>query len=107
MTVAYCQMQNEVKSSQPTIYVSRLAMEAKIVDQILQVFLRDGRIIAVPLDWFSFLVDATPAQRANVEIQSGGAELYWPEIGVSLSVLGLLAGSDPCSYCWYRTSHFG
>jgi hypothetical protein len=81
-------------------------MKVQIVDQMLQVFLRDGRIISVPLDWISFLKGATPAQRANVEIQAEGENLYWPEIGAYLSVIGLLAGSDPCSNCWFRISHF-
>ncbi len=70
-------------------------MDVKVVDQMLQVCLRDGRIIVVPLDWISLLSEATPNQRANVEIQDGGASLYWPETGAYLSVTGLLAGSDP------------
>lgn len=106
MTIEYCEIKEKLVSRQPVFYVSTLAMEVKIVDQMMQVFLRDGRIISVPLDWISFLSDALPEQRANVEIQAGGANLSWPEIGASLSVMGLLAGSDPCSNCWYRTSHF-
>ena len=78
----------------------------KIVDQMLQVLLRDGRIISVPLDWISILNGATLAQQANVEIQDGGATLYWPETGACLPVMSLLAGSDPCSNCWYRISYF-
>ena len=106
MNVAYCEIKEKVIPRQPVYYVSVLAMDVKIVDQMLQVCLRDGRIIVVPLDWISFLNDATPNQRANVEIQAGGASLDWPETGVYLSVTGLLAGSDPCSNCWYRISHF-
>jgi hypothetical protein len=106
MNVEYCEIKEKVIPKQPVYYVSALAMDVKIVDQMLQVFLRDGRIISIPLDWISFLSDATPNQRADVEIQAGGANLYWPETGASLSVMSLLAGSDPCSYCWYRVSHF-
>ena len=106
MTVGYCEIKEKIISRQPVYYVSALAMEVKIVDQMLQVCLRDGRIIGVPLDWISFLSGSTPAQQVNVEIQDGGASLCWPEIGANLSIIGLLAGSDPCSNCWYRISHF-
>ncbi len=106
MSTAYCEIKEKVLSEQPVFYVSTLAVEAKIVDKMLQVYLRDGRIISVPLDWISLLNDATPTQRAHVEIREEGANLYWPETGAYLSVMGLLAGSDPCSNCWYRVSHF-
>jgi hypothetical protein len=106
MSVEYCEMKEEVVIRRPVFYVSTLAMEVKIAGQMLQVFLRDGRIIAVPLDWISFLHGATSMQQANVEILAGGANLYWPEIGASITVTGLLAGSDPCSNCWYRVSHY-
>jgi Protein of unknown function (DUF2442) len=106
MTIEYCELKEKVVTKQPVFYVSTLATEVKIVDQMLQVFLRDGRIVSAPLDWISFLKSATPSQRADVEIQDGGATLLWPETGACLSVMGLLAGSDPCSNCWYRVSHF-
>jgi hypothetical protein len=106
MTVTNCEIKEKVVSKQPVYYVSTLAMDVKVVDRMLQVFLRDGRIIAVPLDWISFLYDASPTQQTNIEIQDGGANLYWPEIGVALSVMSLLAGSDPCSNCWYRVSYY-
>lgn len=106
MTIEYCETNEKIVSRQRFVHVSALAVEVKIVDQMLQVFLKDGRIIAVPLEWFSTISDATPEQRANVEIQAGGANLCWPEIDAYISVMGLLTGSDPCSYCWYRTSHF-
>jgi hypothetical protein len=107
MAVEYCQIMDQVVTQQPARFVSGLAAEAKVVDQMLQVSLRDGRIISIPLEWVPFLADATHEQKRRVAIQSGGAELHWPDIGASLPILGLLAGSDPCSYCWYRTSHFG
>ena len=106
MTIDYYVMKQEVVTKQPVFYVSSLAMEVKIVDQMLQVHLRDGRIISVPLDWISILNRATPAQRTNVEIRDDGATLYWPEAGACLPVMSLLAGSDPCSNCWYRVSYY-
>jgi hypothetical protein len=106
MTLEYCEIKENIIARQPVYYVSALAMDVNTVDEMLHVSLRDGRKLAVPLDWIPFLQGATPAQRANVEVQDGGASLYWPEMGADLSVTGLLAGSDPCSNCWYRISHF-
>jgi hypothetical protein len=106
MTIEFCEIEEKIVSKLPVYYVSALAVEVKIVDQMMQVSLRDGRIISAPLDWISFLNDATSTQRADVEIQDGGASLYWPEIGAYLSIVGLLAGSDICNNCWYRVSHF-
>ena len=107
MAAEYCQIMDRVVTHQPVRFVSGLAMEAKVVGEMLQVSLRDGRIVSLPLDWFPFLAGATTEQQTKVAIQSGGDELLWPEIGASLPIVQLLAGSDPCSFCWYRTSHFG
>jgi hypothetical protein len=68
MTVGYCEIKEKIISRQPVYYVSALAMEVKIVDQMLQVCLRDGRIISVPLDWISLLHDAAPEQKVNLEV---------------------------------------
>ncbi len=57
----------------------------------LWVDLADGRTIAVPLAWFPRLLRATPDQRAQVEISSGG--LHWDALDEDISVAGLLAGT--------------
>ncbi|HEY3393696.1 MAG TPA: DUF2442 domain-containing protein, partial [Lacipirellulaceae bacterium] len=46
------------------------------------------------LNWFWFLRDATPQQRANYEIGGGGVGLHWPDLDEDLSVAGLMAGVD-------------
>lgn len=51
--------------------------------------LSDGRIIGVPLAWFPRLLNATPAQRAQVE--PGSHRLHWETIDEDVSVAGLLA----------------
>ena len=71
-----------------------LAKTVKFEDEMLHVFLTDGRIISVPLIWFPLLHEATPEQRAHYEIGGGGVSLHWPEIDEDLSVAGLLAGAD-------------
>jgi len=52
--------------------------------------LTDGRTIGVPLAWFPRLLNATPAQRAKVEL--GRTGLHWEELDEDISVAGLLAG---------------
>jgi hypothetical protein len=52
--------------------------------------LSDGRTLAVPLAWFPRLMDATPEQRAHVEISPQG--LHWDELDEDISVQGLLEG---------------
>ena len=59
------------------------------------VSLSDGRTIAAPLDWFPRLLEATPEQRAQVELSSGG--LHWESIDEDISVADLLAGKPDLS----------
>ena len=56
----------------------------------LWVCLSDGRTISVPLAWFPRLLDATPEQRAMVELSQSG--LHWEALDEDISVAGLLAG---------------
>ncbi len=59
-------------------------------DDTLWVSLTDGRTIAAPLTWFPRLLEAAPAQRAQVELSKGG--LHWEALDEDISVAGLLAG---------------
>ena len=59
-------------------------------DDQMWVSLTDGRVIGVPLAWFSRLRTATPAERAAVEISPFG--LHWEALDEVISVAGLLAG---------------
>ena len=61
---------------------------------MMHVFLRDGRIISVPVIWFPVLCEATPEQRSSYEIGGGGISLHWPGIDEDLAVANLLAGAD-------------
>ncbi|ARQ02053.1 DUF2442 domain-containing protein [Pseudorhodoplanes sinuspersici] len=59
-------------------------------DYTMWVELTDGRTIGVPLAWFPRLLQATPAQRARVELSR--TDLHWEEIDEDISIAGLLAG---------------
>ncbi len=56
----------------------------------LHVRLSDGREIAVPLEWFPRLRDATPEQRAAWELIGQGIGIHWVTLDEDLSVAGLL-----------------
>jgi hypothetical protein len=71
-----------------------LATLVKFRDELMEVYLADGRIISVPVIWFPLLHEATSAQREHYEIGGGGTSLHWSEIDEDISIAGLLAGAD-------------
>lgn len=56
----------------------------------LRVILADGRELAVPLQWFPRLRDATPEQRANWRLIGRGQGIHWVDLDEDISVAGLL-----------------
>jgi Protein of unknown function (DUF2442) len=73
---------------------SAIAELLKFTDEMMQVYLADGRILSVPLIWFPALHAASPEQREQYRIGAGGRGLHWPDLDEDLSVAGLLAGAD-------------
>ena len=65
------------------------AMSVTFDEENMWVELTDGRTLGVPLAQFPRLLQATPAQRARVELS--GIGLHWNEIDEDISVAGLLA----------------
>jgi len=59
-------------------------------EHTMWVDLTDGRTLGVPLAWFPRLLNATPAQREQVELSRVG--LHWEDIDEDISIAGLLAG---------------
>ena len=59
----------------------------------LQVELKDGRSISVPLNWYPRLLRASSEERRNWQISSGGYGIHWPDIDEDLSSEGLLRGA--------------
>lgn len=72
-----------------------LAEAIRFDDDSLWVDLNDSRTLGVPLAWFSRLLQATPEQRAAVEISYGG--LHWAELDEDIFIAGLLAGRGDLS----------
>ena len=59
----------------------------------LTVWVDDGRIISLPLDWYPSLKSASPAQRSRWRKSGAGHGIHWPAQDYDLSVAGLLAGA--------------
>ena len=57
---------------------------------LLRVTLADGRELAVPLEWFPRLRDATPKQRSHWRFIGRGQGIHWPELDEDISVASLL-----------------
>ena len=67
--------------------------DVQIGEDLLSVYLQDGRIISVPLAWYPRLFNASEAQLQIWEIAGGGYGIHWPEIDEDLSTEGLLRGA--------------
>lgn len=67
-----------------------LITEVSFEDEVLRVFLSDGREIRVPLEWFPKLRDASPEARAHWRLIGKGIGIHWPDLDEDLSLEGLL-----------------
>ncbi len=65
-------------------------VNARVRAGLLEVRLRDGRQIAVPLEWFPRLAHGTPGEWKNYELSYEG--IHWPDLNEDVSVEGLLQG---------------
>ena len=66
------------------------ATAVRFDDDTMWVDLTDGRTLGVPLAWFPRLLNATPEQRARVELSRTG--LHWEELDEDISIAGLIGG---------------
>ena len=66
------------------------ATAVRFDEHTMWVELTDGRTLGVPLAWFPRLLNATPAQREQVELSRVG--LHWENLNEDISIAGLLAG---------------
>jgi hypothetical protein len=69
------------------------AQDVSVTEDELEVWLSDGRRIAVPLVWYPRLLQATAEQRGNWQLLGDGQGIHWPDCDEDLSVEGLLRGS--------------
>jgi hypothetical protein len=65
-------------------------IDIKRADGKIVVTLADGRVIAHPLAWYPWLMNATPEQFANYT--ANPTTIYWPDLEDGLSIDTLLRG---------------
>lgn len=65
------------------------AAEIKFDASMLRVRLTDGRELAVPLEWFPKLRDATKKQRENYSFIGNGIGIHWEDLDEDISVKAL------------------
>lgn len=68
------------------------AISVRVDGETLSVDLSDGRTIAVPVAWYPRLHHATPAERGNWRMISGGEGIHFPDVDEDISVASLIAG---------------
>ena len=66
------------------------ATEVWFTDLKMLVRLEDGREIAVPVDWFPRLRDASEKERNNWRLIGGGEGIHWESIDEDILVEELL-----------------
>ena len=67
-----------------------LATGVELTDSRFKVILDDGRELAVPIEWFPKLRDASAAERGNWRLIGRGEGIHWPDIDEDISVAGVL-----------------
>jgi hypothetical protein len=78
--------------SSSTVETKPLARDVELSATELIVSLTDGRRIAVPLDWFPRLANASRSQLLRWEILGRGEGIRWSELDEDLSVEGIVRG---------------
>ena len=73
-----------------SVELDATAIDVSTDDSSLRVVLADGRELAVPLEWFPRLRDATAEQRRNWRFIGRGQGIHWPDVDEDISVAGLL-----------------
>ena len=70
--------------------INVLAISIRFDAERMHVQLSDGREIAVPLEWFPRLRNATNEQRGKWRLIGKGVGIHWEDIDEDISVEGLL-----------------
>ncbi len=75
-----------------TLTVSKSNNATQVWFRGMQMMVRlvDGREIAVPIDWFPRLRDASDNERNNWRLIGGGEGIHWEDIDEDILVEGLL-----------------
>lgn len=72
------------------VEVEPVATEVSCSESTLCVVLADGRQLAVPLEWFPRLRNATAAERENFRFIGNGIGIHWEDVDEDISIESLL-----------------
>jgi len=70
---------------------SNRPIAVEIRDGYIWVTVKNGHILAAPLNWYDRLERATPEQRSNFQL--GSFSILWPELEDGIDMEALLVGS--------------
>jgi very-short-patch-repair endonuclease len=73
------------------VRVESRAVEVIFAEDSFRVILADGREIAIPIEWFPRLLNATPEQKKNWRFIGSGIGIHWEEVDEDISIKSLLA----------------
>ncbi len=76
------------------VQIEPVAVNIIVDEAMLRIEIADGRELAVPLEWFPRLRDASPEDRAQWRLVGGGEGIHWPNIDEDISVLRLFGMYD-------------
>jgi hypothetical protein len=71
---------------------SMTAQDVRVTSKALEVMLRDGRTLSVPLKWYPRLAHGLPRERQRWRLIGDGIGIRWPDLDEDISISGLLAG---------------
>jgi len=63
-----------------------------VTEDMLTLYLEDGRTVGMPIVWSPRLSRASEAERQNYEIIGHGSGLHWPDLDEYVSVRSILLG---------------
>ena len=66
--------------------------DVRVTSKALEVILRDGRTLSVPLEWYPRLAHGSPRERQHWRLIGDGIGIHWPDLDEDISISGLLAG---------------
>ncbi len=60
--------------------------EIEISEDLLIAKISDGRVVSIPIAWFTRLADADIKQLSNFEISPSGYGVHWPDLDEDISI---------------------
>ena len=66
------------------------AKEIRFSEDMMYVYLLDGREMGIPLTWYPLLQDATAEQRNNYRFIGKGVGIHWPQLDEDILVSRLV-----------------